>query len=450
MRILIVSFFDDNFGDMLIRQCFERLLRTALKNLNAPDDCLIAHAHIKDAGEDDIKGSDLVFFAGGAMLGVNNLGTFENIDHITAIADGLGVPVVFSSIGINNYHADENTAAAMNAILRRKCVKAMSTREDPAVFAPFTEGCIFEPVQVCDPAVWTSCVYSELIADARSKKPSDKKTIGINFVRGGLFKANGRGWTLNDEEEYINKLRLALTEAGYECRFFTNGSVLDNNSLTHFAETYSIDRAQVVYPDCTREVIAAIAGCDAAVNIRMHASIICYSLCVPSLNLIWNEKIEHFYTAIGCPDRAIDPVTVEPRIIAQQAAQLIDESYQPDSEYMMSLYRFLCDAVSDICGLKKAEPYSYEQVRGEMISMPNLDSDDVDDYRAKLRRARHCYTKLFEKDMESNQKLRDSIKQKNAEIKELKKELKSLRSQLDYIYNKPVVKLYKKLRGSDK
>ena len=33
MKILTVSFFDDNFGDMLIRICFDRLVRTALPNL---------------------------------------------------------------------------------------------------------------------------------------------------------------------------------------------------------------------------------------------------------------------------------------------------------------------------------------------------------------------------------------------------------------------------------
>ena len=38
MKILIVSIFDDNFGDMLIRQCFEALLRSALCELDIASD----------------------------------------------------------------------------------------------------------------------------------------------------------------------------------------------------------------------------------------------------------------------------------------------------------------------------------------------------------------------------------------------------------------------------
>lgn len=33
MKILIVSYEDDNFGDNLIRICFESLLKVVLKNL---------------------------------------------------------------------------------------------------------------------------------------------------------------------------------------------------------------------------------------------------------------------------------------------------------------------------------------------------------------------------------------------------------------------------------
>ena len=38
MRILIAATYDDNFGDMLIRQCFEALLRSALCELDIASD----------------------------------------------------------------------------------------------------------------------------------------------------------------------------------------------------------------------------------------------------------------------------------------------------------------------------------------------------------------------------------------------------------------------------
>ena len=88
MKILTISFFDDNFGDMLIRICFDRLLTVAMKNLGYSDgDFVIDNMHIKEIDEEKIASADLILFSGGAMFGFNNLGSFDAIDAITAIAE---------------------------------------------------------------------------------------------------------------------------------------------------------------------------------------------------------------------------------------------------------------------------------------------------------------------------------------------------------------------------
>ena len=473
MKILVISFFDDNFGDMLIRVCFDRLTRCALKNLGEDGRHAILHVHIKDVTENDVADSSVVFFAGGAMFGMNNLSTYENIELVTKAAEEHSVPVIFSSIGINNFHAAEDSADRLNAILRRKCVKAMSVRESADVFAPFTEGCAFTPVSVCDPAVWTRYIYKDDVDLAKASK--NGKTIGINFVRGGLFKANGRDWDLKKEEEFINALRLKLEEAGYDYRFFTNGSVLDNNSLAYFAEEYKIPREKIVYAENTREVIYAVASCEAVAAIRMHAAIIAYSLSVPSINLVWNEKIPHFYSAIGYPDRAVEPTDITPdEVFGRITALYEDKEYSPEPDYMMTLYGFLLGQLGGILGKDKYEPYTFEQVCSELTAMPAGGDEDLVDYRVKLRRARHFYLRLFEKEQEAkksakdlekklkkaetklskseerNKKLKESEAALKQELKDARKETQKLQSRLDYIYNKPIVKLYKKLRGQDK
>ena len=117
MKILVISFFDDNFGDMLIRVCFDRLTRCALKNLGEDGRHAILHVHIKDVTENDVADSSVVFFAGGAMFGMNNLSTYENIELVTKAAEEHSVPVIFSSIGINNFHAAEDSADRLNGNL---------------------------------------------------------------------------------------------------------------------------------------------------------------------------------------------------------------------------------------------------------------------------------------------------------------------------------------------
>lgn len=420
MKILTVSFFDDNFGDMLIRICFDRLLKVALKNLGISEgEYSIDNMHIKTPDEEKITSADLILFSGGAMFGFNNLGSFDAIDRITALAQEKNIPVVFSSLGINNMHADGESGARLNAILRRPCVRAMSVRESADIFAPFADDCSFEVVSVCDPAVWAKHIYRREIQEEKGAK--ERRIVGLNVVRGGLFKANGNKWTLDSEEQYYKKLCALFDENGIEYRFFTNGSVLDNNSMEYITKRIGIPADKLITPDCTREVVRAIGGFDAVLAIRMHSSIISYALDVPSINLVWNEKIPHFYQSIGCPDRALALENSTPEVVLRLTQELLDDQgYKADESYLMTLYDFLYATLGTILNKPAESPYSIAEVSHMLGMQESGVDDDMLDYRTKLSRSRYCYRVLFDADME-----------RRAQIKNLKKETKDLKKQID-------------------
>lgn len=420
MKILTISFFDDNFGDMLIRICFDRLLTVAMKNLGYSDgDYVIDNMHIKEIDEEKIASADLILFSGGAMFGFNNLGSFDAIDAITAIAEKKGIPVVFSSLGINNMHADEESGARLNAILTRKCVRAMSVRESVDAFTPFTEGCGFEVVSVCDPAVWTKHIYrNEIMEIKRAKK---RRTVGLNVVRGGLFKANGKKWTLDDEAAYFKGLVKLFDEKGIDYRFFTNGSVLDNNSMAYIAKQIGVSDDKLISPDSTREVVRAIAGFDTVLAIRMHSAIISYALDIPSLDIVWNEKIPYFYKNIGYPDRALEMEFCTPEVVLRMTQDLLeDRGFKADESYLMSLYDFLYKTLGTILKKPADSAYSFADVSHLMSMQESGITDDVTDYRTKIRRGRYCYQTLFNSDME-----------RRAQIRSLKKEVKEMKKLAD-------------------
>ncbi|MBR1533519.1 MAG: polysaccharide pyruvyl transferase family protein [Ruminococcus sp.] len=420
MKILTISFFDDNFGDMLIRICFDRLLTVAMKNLGYSDgDFVIDNMHIKEIDEEKIASADLILFSGGAMFGFNNLGSFDAIDAITAIAEKKGIPVVFSSLGINNMHADEESGARLNAILTRKCVRAMSVRESVDAFTPFTEGCGFEVVSVCDPAVWTKHIYrNEIMEIKRAKK---RRTVGLNVVRGGLFKANGKKWTLDDEAAYFKGLVKLFDEKGIDYRFFTNGSVLDNNSMAYIAKQIGVSDDKLISPDSTREVVRAIAGFDTVLAIRMHSAIISYALDIPSLDIVWNEKIPYFYKNIGYPDRALEMEFCTPEVVLRMTQDLLeDRGFKADESYLMSLYDFLYKTLGTILKKPADSAYSFADVSHLMSMQESGITDDVTDYRTKIRRGRYCYQTLFSSDME-----------RRAQIRSLKKEVKEMKKLAD-------------------
>ena len=61
-----------------------------------------------------------------------------------------------------------------------------------------------------------------------------------------------------------------------------------------------------------RELVAQISGFRAIVAHRLHASIIAYSLGIPSVGLVWDKKVRAFGIMTGRERFFIDPTAVTP------------------------------------------------------------------------------------------------------------------------------------------
>lgn len=430
MKILIISLYDDNFGDMLIRLCFERILKTVLKNLNIKNcDCTVECMSLKQTDKDKIAGCDMIIFPGGGIFGLSYLNFFKYLDMITRIAEDHNIPVVFSSLGINNMDATAENEQQLSELLKRSCIKAISVRENPELFRHYAKDCSFEIVPVCDPAVWTKYVYNHEIKKVRiEKKNSGNRTIGINVVRGGLFKANNRAWTLGTEEAYLCEIKRLLEDEGINVCFFTNGTSLDNNAMAYFAQKYEVPDEQLIYPNTTRELVETIAGFDAVIAIRMHASITSYALDVPSINLEWNDKILFFYKNIGYPDRAIPLEECTAELVFEKAKMLLgDTNYAAEQNYMMSLYSYLYDVLSELLQVDGGSPYSFEEIVKELMLCEASVNDDIIDYRVKIEKGTDRYLSLFKKNRDAEKQIKD-LKLEN---KKLKSENKKLKTQID-------------------
>ncbi|MBQ1412669.1 MAG: polysaccharide pyruvyl transferase family protein, partial [Clostridia bacterium] len=183
-NILVVSHVDDNFGDNLIRICFGRILSVVLQNLGLDQDKVtISYMALKEIDEAFVKNADIIAFAGGGLFGLSYLNFFDSLDRITLLAEEHQIPVIFSSIGINNMDVSTDNEHKLRAILQRKCIKAVSVRENLHIFREYAGQCDYEICKVCDPAVWTKYVYHSQL-DHLPSHP--QPLVGINVVRGGL------------------------------------------------------------------------------------------------------------------------------------------------------------------------------------------------------------------------------------------------------------------------
>ena len=443
-NILIVSYIDDNYGDILIRICFEQLLRIVLKNLDIGEDAFrISRMSIKDVDDALVCSADLIAFSGGGLFGLSYLGFYEGVNRIITLADEHHIPVVLSSMGFNNMDANEDNEYLIRQLFQKKCIKALSVRENLPLFRRYAGDADFEICQVCDPAVWTKYVYA-----SRLPQPSRQgELIGINVVRGGLFKDNDIRWNLGDELRYLDELRRELDRRGLRCLFYTNGSFLDDNTLHYFADQYDIPDECLVFPMTTTEWVGTVAQFDRVASIRMHSSIVSYALSIPSVNLIWNKKIPFFYENIGYPERAVDVTQWNGSAVFEMLEQIKDRPYPLNEEYLMSLYRYLYRVMGKLLPTQttEADLFDFATVTRELCGMTVPETEDSDNLRFKLNKGERQYLLRFKELREQESELKQLRKAKK-ELEKKNQEIAGLKSRLHRLNYLPSVFLLRLVR----
>lgn len=401
MHILMISYDDDNFGDNLIKICFEGLVKVVLKNLGmSRAEYQIKKMPLKKIDRELVADADVIAFAGGGLFGLSYLGFYEYLNEITEIADENGIPVIFSSIGVNNMDAKADVEESLKNLLQRKCIFAVSVRENLELFRKYAEGCGFIPEQVCDPAVWTQYVYNM----DTSEKVLAHAPIGVNVVRGGLFRDNGKEWGLKDELRLLSELRDYFEKNGQDYRFYTNGSVFDNNTLHYFEREYNVPHEKCIYSHTTKEVVETVASFKAIITFRMHSSIISYSFGIPSIALVWNDKIPFFYKNIGHSDRILYFEDWNSRTLSEKLEFVLNNNGDKEivnQKYLMSLYEFLYNTFKKLLIIKNKDDmamrpiYSFESVKETLaVSAGEIDYESFD-LHLKLEKAEKHYLQRF-------------------------------------------------------
>ena len=190
---------------------------------------------------------------------------------------------------------------------------------------------------VCDPACHSMDTYRTIL-----KKNKDDSIIGIGLIRPNIFREFG--YDLSDDEVlnlYTDIIKLLL-DRNLRIIMFTNG--VEKDAL--FGEKINSKlgvKLRVVTPHNDEEFISTVSSFRAIVSARMHASIVAYSLNIPSINLCWNKKLIHFYENIGYTNRCIIPELFSAEYIVDSLVDVLDDdcTNKKRSPYLQSVYDFL-------------------------------------------------------------------------------------------------------------
>lgn len=409
-RILLLTNRDsDNVGDQIIEASAISLLKASMKNLGfGPDDFLIetraagiiSRRYMSTRDEKLIAGArkaisaaDVVVFGGAPLFNYAYQNFYLRTIRTIELAEEYGVPVLFSSIGVEPYSAKHPKSQALKEALQLPCVRQITTRDDFESVKKYAEGTDIATAHVSDPAVFADVVFGR--PAPRVAGGGSKKRIGLIVTRAGIFKDNRIDFSEEDQHNFWKEIIGRLEASGYDYKLFTTGHFSDEVFLDNLVRKESIPASRVsITVNSPEELINELSVCDGIIAYRLHASITSFAYGIPSIGLSWNFKVPYFYESVGYGKRALPPGEWKADRVIASLEDAMKDGVTKDPAFLVSVYETLFAGLKGIFAPKSDfRPYSYLELRMEM---PRYAGTNQKQYKEKVtRKMRRTYENYY-------------------------------------------------------
>ena len=287
-------------------------------------------------------------------------------------------------------------------------------------------------------------MFSKLVFKNFISEKSQKKKIGLFIIRRNAFKDNGYRFTSVDAAKMWLDIIEELKSRGFDYEVITSGHFGDEAFVDNIIRESNLSETKCVFNiNSPEDLIPKISSYDAIVSCRLHPSIISFSFEVPSLGLIWNNKVEKFYKSFGYGDRAISVENIDVKALVDKVEAIITEGVTQNKDELITVYTSLFSGIKSV--LKPEEEidaFTYDELVTKMAPYNSVtESEKNDKLKRKFRRTYNSYNTLFiktrnnQQEFESLQKLlRETYKEYDITKKTLKAtemELEKTKKQLE-------------------
>ena len=293
-----------NYGDPIIADCCAYLAQNAAEKAGV--NCLVRIVDINESDKEKLRvqlsGTDILIYPGGGLNSVKfNKKVISVLDVLDEVSDA---KVFFNAIGILKVDPNPDNEKLLVEILNRPNVCQVTTRGDfPQLKKYLTSKQEFPPEWILDPAVWSGETYG-------ISKNEQSDVIGVGVIRSDIFEANKNDFSPEDVFEMYEGILRELDRRGMKWQLFVNGMKDDFKFGVRLLERMNIEVSEericsaVVSP---RSLVEVISGYKAVIAARLHANIISTALAIPSVALVWNDKMNLFGEIIGSEENYIKP-----------------------------------------------------------------------------------------------------------------------------------------------
>ncbi|MCJ7622935.1 MAG: polysaccharide pyruvyl transferase family protein [Anaerolineaceae bacterium] len=270
-----------------------------------------------------LEGASALVIGGGQLLMDNHLGFPVKIMGIASAAESLGIPIHLCACGVGEYWSRiarwifrSVLSGATTVSLRDSLSKARLDSFIPGVSSTVT----------FDPAIWTDEVYGW------EKPQLQKQLIGVGVINYLDAKLRFSKKVQISEGQWIDMWFAIMQRLHYRkipFEIFTNGSPADHEfaaKLSHYALQWDDAQCSLAERPLTPADLAhTISRYSGVIAARLHANIIANSYSVPSVGIIWDEKVRSYFQHMKRGEYCFDLENLDPEILVEKLTYALQQ-----------------------------------------------------------------------------------------------------------------------------
>lgn len=324
-RILVLSRKKiTNYGDPIIGECCKYIIEKTARENNVRVKVYLGNVYEENPEimKKDLKRMKAVVFPGGGLNSVVfNKKVLKIFDYIEQRKN---ISVYFNAIGILRVDPKKKNEALLEQIFNHKQVKQITTRGDYEQLQKYIHEPKAHPSKlVFDPAIWVNEAFG-------IEKKADSEVIGIGIIRPEIYHSNGNDFSEEDVYNMYIGIIQELEKRGYKWKLFGNGMKEDHQFGIKLLKRLELEPSKYIGArvKSPKALVKKIASFKAVIAARLHANIIATSLQVPSVGLVWNDKMNLFADIIGCQERYIQAEKLlDSKLVVDQVELAIEQGY---------------------------------------------------------------------------------------------------------------------------
>ena len=271
---------------------------------------------------------DLAVFAGGQLF-MDGLALY--VEAACREFSRRQIPVIFNACGTGPL-VSPAIRARLAAVLKAPNVRLVSCRDGVELVNRWCGESVAVPTD--DAALWTDWCYGI--------KAVSSDTVGLGVLCPDSLDPDKTA-------AFWRRLIRELDVRNIRWKMFTNGHERD----MAFARTLLDGRPEAEFlapaPEKPEELVALIGSFRSIIGFRLHSHIIAASLGIPSVAMIWDQKLPRFFEKMGLPGRCFTIRASGQEVVAAlQMAEQTPPSPEMITERRVAARKLLLDAVDQI------------------------------------------------------------------------------------------------------